>query len=67
MATNDIKSLVTATATNTGGRNGHSETTDHSVSVNLSVRAVDCEIFCVPFVSGRGIVKPARMLCALRI
>jgi lipoyl-dependent peroxiredoxin len=23
---------------NTGGRNGHSETTDHSVSVNLSVR-----------------------------
>jgi lipoyl-dependent peroxiredoxin len=33
-----IKPLVTATATNTGGRNGHSETTDHSVSVNLSVR-----------------------------
>jgi lipoyl-dependent peroxiredoxin len=29
---------VTATAVNTGGRNGHSETTDHSVSVNLSVR-----------------------------
>ena len=33
-----IKPLVTATARNTGGRNGHSETTDHSVSVNLSVR-----------------------------
>jgi Ohr subfamily peroxiredoxin len=32
-----IKPLVTATATSTGGRNGHSETTDHSVSVNLSV------------------------------
>jgi hypothetical protein len=32
-----IKPLVTATAINTGGRNGHSETTDHSVSVNLSV------------------------------
>jgi len=33
-----IKPLVTAIASNTGGRNGHSETTDHSVSVNLSVR-----------------------------
>src|ERR1700689_4470395 len=33
-----IKPLVTATAINTGGRSGHSETTDHSVSVNLSVR-----------------------------
>ena len=33
-----IKPLVTAIAVNTGGRNGHSETTDHSVSVNLSVR-----------------------------
>src|SRR4051794_25585816 len=33
-----IKPLVTATAVNTGGRNGHSETTDKSVSVNLSVR-----------------------------
>jgi lipoyl-dependent peroxiredoxin len=33
-----IKPLVTAVAINTGGRNGHSETTDHSVSVNLSVR-----------------------------
>ncbi len=32
-----IKSLVTATAVNTGGRNGHSETTDKSVSVDLSV------------------------------
>ena len=30
--------LVTATAINTGGRNGHSEATDHSVSVDLSVR-----------------------------
>jgi osmotically inducible protein OsmC len=33
-----IKPLVTAIAISTGGRNGHSETTDHSVSVNLSVR-----------------------------
>ena len=33
-----IKPLVTAIAINTGGRNGHSEATDHSVSVNLSVR-----------------------------
>ena len=33
-----IKPLVTATAINKGGRNGHSETTDHSVSVDLSVR-----------------------------
>ena len=33
-----IKLLVTAIAVNTGGRNGHSETTDHSVSVDLSVR-----------------------------
>src|ERR1700721_2864296 len=33
-----IKPLVTAIAINAGGRNGHSETTDHSVSVNLSVR-----------------------------
>src|SRR5215831_10216951 len=38
MAVYTIKPLVTATAINTGGRNGHSETTDHSVSVNLSVR-----------------------------
>src|SRR5580704_5298840 len=38
MAAYTIKPLVTAIATNTGGRNGHSETTDHSVSVNLSVR-----------------------------
>jgi osmotically inducible protein OsmC len=38
MAAYTIKPLVTATATNTGGRNGHSETSDHSVSVNLSVR-----------------------------
>ncbi|MDE2007211.1 MAG: Ohr family peroxiredoxin [Rhodospirillales bacterium] len=38
MAAWTIKPLVTAVATNTGGRNGHSETTDHSVSVDLSVR-----------------------------
>ena len=33
-----VKILVTATAVNTGGRNGHSETTDKLVSVDLSVR-----------------------------
>jgi Ohr subfamily peroxiredoxin len=38
MAAYTIKPLVTATARNTGGRNGHSETTDGSVSVDLSVR-----------------------------
>jgi Ohr subfamily peroxiredoxin len=38
MAAYTIKPLVTATAINTGGRNGHSETTDGSVNVNLSVR-----------------------------
>ncbi|MCC7053921.1 MAG: organic hydroperoxide resistance protein [Gemmatimonadaceae bacterium] len=38
MAAHTIKPLVTATANSTGGRNGHSETTDGSVSVNLSVR-----------------------------
>ena len=38
MSAYTIKPLVTAVASNTGGRNGHSETTDHSVSVNLSVR-----------------------------
>ncbi len=38
MPAHTIKPLVTATATSTGGRNGHSETTDHSVNVNLSVR-----------------------------
>ena len=32
-----IKVLFTATASCTGGRNGHSEAADHSVSVNLSV------------------------------
>lgn len=32
-----IKPLFTATATSTGGRNGHSEAQDHSVSVDLSV------------------------------
>jgi lipoyl-dependent peroxiredoxin len=38
MSAHTIKPLVTAVAHSTGGRNGHSETTDHSVSVNLSVR-----------------------------
>ncbi len=38
MAAHTIKPLVTATATSTGGRNGHSETTDGSVSANFSVR-----------------------------
>lgn len=38
MPAHTIQPLVTAIATNTGGRNGHSETTDRSVSVNLSVR-----------------------------
>ncbi len=33
-----ITPVATAIAVNTGGRNGHAETTDHSVSVNLSVR-----------------------------
>nr|UVT38013.1 Organic hydroperoxide resistance protein OhrA [uncultured bacterium] len=37
MSVNSIKPQVTATAVNTGGRNGHSETTDHSVSANFSV------------------------------
>jgi osmotically inducible protein OsmC len=32
-----IKPLFTATASVTGGRNGHAEAEDHSVSVNLSV------------------------------
>lgn len=32
-----IKPLFTAHATATGGRNGHSEASDHSVAVNLSV------------------------------
>jgi Ohr subfamily peroxiredoxin len=32
-----IKPVVTAVANNTGGRNGHSETTDGAVSVDLSV------------------------------
>jgi lipoyl-dependent peroxiredoxin len=38
MAAHTIKPLVTAVAISKGGRNGHSETTDHSVNVNLSVR-----------------------------
>lgn len=37
MSAYTIKPLVTATAINTGGRNGHSETTDHSVQANFSV------------------------------
>jgi Ohr subfamily peroxiredoxin len=37
MPAHTIKPLATATAVSTGGRNGHSETTDRSVSVNLSV------------------------------
>jgi osmotically inducible protein OsmC len=37
MPAHTIKTLATATATSTGGRNGHSETSDGSVSVNLSV------------------------------
>lgn len=37
MAARTIKPLVTAVAKSTGGRNGHSETTDQSVSVDLSV------------------------------
>ena len=37
MSKNTIKPLVTAVAHSTGGRDGHAETTDHSVSVNLSV------------------------------
>jgi Ohr subfamily peroxiredoxin len=32
-----IKPLFTATATATGGRNGHTEASDHSVAANLSV------------------------------
>ena len=38
MAAYTIKPLVTAVANSTGGRNGHTETTDGSVSANLSVR-----------------------------
>ncbi len=38
MSAYTIKPLVTAVAVSTGGRNGHSETEDKSVSVNLSVR-----------------------------
>ncbi len=37
MAAHTIKPLVTAVASSTGGRDGHSETTDKSVSVDLSV------------------------------
>jgi Ohr subfamily peroxiredoxin len=37
MAAHTIKPLVTAVANSTGGRDGHSETTDGSVSVSLSV------------------------------
>lgn len=38
MAAHTIKPLVTAVAHSTGGRNGHTETTDGSVSAHLSVR-----------------------------
>lgn len=38
MAEHTIKPLVTATARSTGGRNGHSETSDGSVKADLSVR-----------------------------
>jgi lipoyl-dependent peroxiredoxin len=38
MPAHTIKPLVTAIAHSSGGRNGHTETTDHSVSVDLSVR-----------------------------
>ncbi|MDH3221032.1 MAG: organic hydroperoxide resistance protein [Gammaproteobacteria bacterium] len=37
MAEHTIEPLVTAVANSTGGRDGHAETTDRSVSVNLSV------------------------------
>jgi lipoyl-dependent peroxiredoxin len=37
MAISPIKPLFTATATCTGGRNGHSQAADQSVSVDLSV------------------------------
>src|ERR1700733_13982829 len=37
MAAYTIKPLATAIARSTGGRNGHSQTTDGSVSVDLSV------------------------------
>ncbi len=37
MAEYTIKPLATAVAHASGGRNGHSETEDHSVSVDLSV------------------------------
>ena len=38
MVAHTIKLLVTAVANSSGGRNGHSVTTDRSVSVDLSVR-----------------------------
>jgi Ohr subfamily peroxiredoxin len=38
MNASQIKTLETATAISTGGRNGHSETDDSSVKVDLSVR-----------------------------
>ncbi len=37
MSENTIKPLVTAVAHSTGGRDGHAETTDQSISINLSV------------------------------
>ncbi|PPQ36912.1 peroxiredoxin, Ohr subfamily [Rhodoblastus acidophilus] len=38
MTVSNIKTLESATAVSTGGRNGHSETDDGSVTVDLSVR-----------------------------
>ena len=37
MSPMSIKPLFTATATATGGRNGHTEASDHSVAADLSV------------------------------
>jgi hypothetical protein len=51
-----IEPLVTATAINTGGREGHSETTDHSVSADLSVRNGDRRTSSVHEGGGFGIV-----------
>ena len=36
MSAMDIKPLFTATATATGGRNGHTESSDHIISLDLS-------------------------------
>ena len=48
-----VKTLVTATATAVGGRNGHSETTDKSVSVDLSVPKASLQpLVCIPELVG---------------